>query len=155
MGLIVKTDGNIVRKLVTNEHWKMVQTKVQWLAEHINFKDEYSKDKVIGSTDKIQAPSGNINFKTTERFVEFLVYVSQTCTSFVSSLKGIYLILNSWRPRRNTDGWPLTEYERDGDGIREDDPNLPLCVTMVPSFKLDMHALLMLTFYKDPPELPV
>ena len=70
-------------------------------------------------------------------------------------LKGIYLTLNSWRPGRDTEGWPLTEYERDGDGIRHDDLTPPLWVTMVPQFKLEMHALLVLTSYKDPPELPV
>ena len=118
-------------------------------------KNEFLKDNSIGSTNDIQAPPGKINFKTTERFVGFLVYVSQTYTSFVPYLKDMHLTLNSWCLGRDTNGWPLMEYKRDGDGIHHEDLTPPLWVNMVPQFKLDMHALLVLTCYKDPPEIPV
>ena len=80
-----------------------------------------------------------------ERFVGVLVYVSQTSTSFVLYLKGIHLMFNSWPPGRNTDGWSLTEYKGDGDGIHQNGMAPPLWVTMVPRFKLDMYTLLLLT----------
>ena len=73
----------------------------------------------------------------------------------VPYLKGIYLTLKSWRLGRDTNDWPLMEYKRDGNGICHDDLTPPLLVTMVPWFKLYMHALLMLTCCKDPPELSV
>ena len=43
----------------------------------------------------------------------FLVYVAGTYTMFTPYLKGIYLTLNSWRPGRTADGWPLPGFERD------------------------------------------
>ena len=104
-GLIVATDSDVVRKSVTKERWKMVQSKVRWLAEHVNLKDEFLKDNSIGSTDDIEAPPGKIKLKTMERFVGFFVYVSQTYTSFAPYLKDIYVTLNSWHPGRDTDVW--------------------------------------------------
>ena len=133
----------------------MVQRKVRWLAGHVDLKDKYSTHKPVGRSDETQAPLGKIKFATIERFVGFLVYVSQTYTSVVSYLKSTYLTLNSWRPGRNTEGWPLTEYKKDSNEVCQDDLSPPVWVTMVPQFKLDMHALLVLTCYKNLPKLPV
>ena len=121
----------------------------------MDLRDKYSEPESTKFSDETLVSPGKIEFDTTERFVGFLVYVSQTYTSFVPYLKGIYLTLNSWRPGRNSDGWPLTEYEKDGEGVRVDELTPPALVTMVPRFKSDMKALLSLTQFKEPPKLPV
>ena len=85
----------------------------------------------------------------------FLVYVAGTYTMFTSYLKGIYLTLNSWRPGRTADGWPLPGFERDLVEVAKDHLVPPTWVTIVPRLKSDLEALLELTSYVDPPEIPV
>ena len=104
--------------------------------------------------DEKPSPS-SIHFKTTERFVGFLVYVAGTYTMFTPYLKGIYLTLNSWRPGRTTDGWPLPGFERDLVEVVKDHLVPPTWVTIVPRLKSDLDALLKLTAYAEPPEIPV
>ena len=76
-----------------------------------------------------------IHFKTTEKFIRFLVYVAQTYTSLVPYLKEIYLTLNSWRNGRDAEGWGTPEGRRvRREGILKADGDPPTWVWMVPSF---------------------
>ena len=70
-GSIGTTDDDVVHKSVTKERWKLVQSKVQWLAEHVDLKDENLTHKPDCRLDKTQAPPGKIKFGITERFVHF------------------------------------------------------------------------------------
>ena len=85
----------------------------------------------------------------------FLVYVAGTYTMFTPYLKGIYLTLNSWRPGRTADGWPLLSFERDLIEVVKDRLVPPTWVRIVPRLKSDLNALLKLTAYVEPPEIPV
>ena len=71
--LIITTDGDVIRKLVTKERWKLVQSKVRWLPEQVDLRDGYLNHKPVGSLDETQVPPGKIKFDTTDRFVRFLV----------------------------------------------------------------------------------
>ena len=74
---------------------------------------------------------------------------------FKPYLKGIYLTLNSWRPGKTVDGWPLPGFERDLVEVAKDHLVPPTWVMIVPRLKSDLEALLELTSYVDPPEIPV
>ena len=54
--------------------------------------------------DSTCCPKGMFHFKITERIMDFLVYDAQTYTSIVPYLKGIYLMLNSWKYGRDEEG---------------------------------------------------
>ena len=99
------SDGKSVCKLVTKEQWMKTQRKVRWLAQYVGLRDTHSSPEgdVLAPIDG-EPPPDSMHFKTTERFVGFLVYVAGTYTMFVPYLKVIYLTLNSWRPGRTADG---------------------------------------------------
>ena len=102
------------------------------------------------------APKGNVHYKTTESFVGFFVYVSLTYTSLTPYLKGIYLTLNSWRNVRNEEGWLVPEAKRAlrlGTSKPEGDP--PKHVKIVPHFRSDLQALVNLTAFESPPNIPI
>ena len=61
----------------------------------------------------------------------FLAYVAGTYTMFVLHLKGIYPTLNSWRPGRTADRWPLPGFKRDLLEVVKDDFVLPIWVKIV------------------------
>ena len=85
----------------------------------------------------------------------FFVYVARTYTMFTPYLKGIYLTLNSWRPGRTADGWPLPGFEQDFSEVVKDDLVPPTWVTIVPRLTSDLEALLKLTDYNEPPKVPI
>ena len=129
---------------------------MRWLAQHVRLWDAHpSPEEDVPAHTNGKPPPGTIHFKTTERFVGFLVYVSGTYTMFVLYLKGIYLTLNSWRPGRTTDGWPLPGFERDLSEVVKYDLVLPIWVKIVPRLESDLETLLKLTGYKKPPEIPI
>ena len=70
-GSIVTTDGDIVRKSVTKERWKAVQSKIQWLAAHVDLREEYLEFESNKVLDETLSSPGKIEFDTTERFVGF------------------------------------------------------------------------------------
>ena len=100
--------------------------------------------------------AGKIHYKTTEQLVGFIVYVAQTYTNLFPYLKGIYLTLNSWRKGRDSEGWLKLEMKRLRRLNRiEPDGKPPVWVEIMPQFYTDIAALMDLTKYKDPPDLPV
>ena len=80
----------------------------------------FSLEADITLTNDRKLSPGKIYFKTTEKSVDFLVYVAKIYTLFVPSFKEIYLTLNSWRPERTKDGLTLPGYKGDISGVVED-----------------------------------
>jgi hypothetical protein len=108
------------------------------------------------SADKNTAPDGKIHFKTAEQFVGFVVYVSMTYKSLVPYLKGIYLTLNSWRPDRDEFGWGIPQPKVKGvPWMNLPYQKPPVWVNVMPRLKHDIQALLELTHYDEPPDVPI
>jgi hypothetical protein len=57
--------------------------------------------ELLGSRD------GSLDLKSLESKQGFLIYVTRTYPSSVPYLKGMHLMLDSWRPNRDTEGWKL------------------------------------------------
>ena len=96
---MVETDGDRVKVLITQEKWEKSKTLLQniWSCLH---------------------PEGPnlLPFKKLESARGYLVYTTRTYPSMVPYLKGIHLTLDSWRSRRNSDGWrsnqiPTTDHD--------------------------------------------
>ena len=97
-----------------------------------------------------------IHFKTLERQLGFIVYVSLTFTSMVPYLKGLYMTLNSWRNYRDAEGYVTKEGRQAARfGGKEPDGDPPRWVKVVPRAKSDVQALMNLTAFRDPPDIPV
>ena len=156
-GSIISSDTAQVTKSVTQERWDKIRRKIRWLGREAGLSDEFTVvDPEKVELDRSTARDGMIHFKTTERLVGFVVYAAQTFTAFVPYLKGIYLTLNSWRNGRDRDGWMTPEGLRDARmGLKEPDGEHPEWVRMVPRFKLDLEALMKLTAYEVPPDIPI
>lgn len=100
--------------------------------------------------------TGNIHYKTTERLMRFIVYVAQTYTSIFPYLKGIYLTLNLWKKGRDSEGWlkPEAKFLRRFNLV-EPNGKPPAWVHIMPLFHTNIKALMELTNYKAPPDIPV
>ena len=156
-GSVISSDTAQVTKSVTQERWEKIRRKIRWLGREAGLSDKFSLvDPEKVEVDTTAARDGTIHFKTTERLVGFVVYAAQTFTVFVPYLKGIYLTLNSWRKGRDREGWMTPEGLRAARmGHKESDGEHPEWVRMVPRFKLDLEALMRLTAYVEPPDIPI
>ena len=156
-GSIISSDTGQVTKSVTQERWEKIRRKIRWLGHEAGLSDAFtSTDPEKVDLDTSAKRDGTIHFKTTERLVGFVVYAAQTFTAFVPYLKGIYLTLNSWRKGRDQNGWMTPEGLRAARmGLKEPDGEHPEWVRMVPRFKLDLEALMTLTAYDAPPDIPI
>eukprot|EP00978_Attheya_sp_CCMP212_P016480 scaffold43205_cov34-Attheya_sp.AAC.2 len=92
-GSLVHTTRGMVVTLVSQEKWDKTRAKVRWIRDALGRKE-------------------GVDRKELERIRGFLVYVSRTYpNSIVPFLKGIHLLLDSWRDNRNDEGWKLTSAE--------------------------------------------
>jgi hypothetical protein len=161
-GTIIRTDGQKVEKMVSQERWDKTKEKIKWIRDH------FLPNKVKGELPRI-------HHKTLESIRGFLVYVSRTYSEMVPYLKGIHLTLDSWRPGRAASGWKqdvtdqedLDEFDSDGcvladvidyriqsslhsrDGSGEDKP--PTFVLAVPRLWQDIDTLHRLSLSEAPP----
>ena len=90
-GTIIRTDGNQVEKMVSQERWDKTKEKIGWIQQQLE-----------------KAPEGGrarIQHKKLESIRGFLVYVTRTYQEMVPYLKGIHLTLDSWRKGRSRSGW--------------------------------------------------
>ena len=106
-GSVVITDGDVVTKSIMKERWEKTKDKIRWLGLQAGVRDEFTRGNFPGIEEGVIA--NLIHFKTTEKYIGFVVYVSQTYTSLVPYLKGIYLTLNSWRNGQDVEGWGTPE----------------------------------------------
>ena len=104
-GLVIASDGNVVTKSVTQEHWIKTIKNVQWIGKQTGVINWFAPDLFGGLNKELDSSGGeNIHCKTTESLVGFIVYVFQTYESMVPYLKGIYFTFNSWRKGGDNDG---------------------------------------------------
>jgi hypothetical protein len=97
--------------------------------------------------------------KRLEQVRGFLQYIIQTYSSLASYLIGFHMTIDSWRLRRDSQGWriPKSIWEGmakpDEEWSREivDDLEVPLLVKAVPRFKDNVAALRRLMASKEPP----
>ena len=155
-GATIASDGDVVTKGVTQERWNKLQKKIRWIAHQVGLRDEFTEEDVgAGSQGAEETPEGKIRFKTTEQYVGFIVYVSMTYTTLIPYLKGIYLTLNSWRSDRDKEGWKEMKRRPQVNNKKYKREKAPKWVDVVPRLKHDMQALLELTCYKHPPDVPI
>jgi hypothetical protein len=97
----------------------------------------------------------------------FLIYVARTYAFMKPYTCGIFLMLNSWQPGRDREGWKLMAKQldwldieiREGFKEREDylgqmgsaAPRAPELLELVPRLKADLKALSTLTVELEPP----
>ena len=91
-GSVLETDGMVVGIKISQERWDKTKRVLQWIQSNLDTN-----------------PDG-IPFKTLESYRGFLVYVSRTYPASVPYLKGIHLTLDSWRNRRDEDGWAIARW---------------------------------------------
>ena len=87
---MVETDNENVKVLITQEKWD----KSSKLLRNIWYCLEPEDLKLLP-------------FKKLESARGYLVYTTRTYPSMVPYLKGIHLTLDSWRSKRNSDGWKI------------------------------------------------
>ena len=104
-GTVVSSDKYVVTKSVTQERWDKTKEKFRWIAKQGGITDNLTPSEFEGIKGNVKSTDpGKIRFKTTKSFVDFIVYVAQTYSSFVPYLKGIYLTFNSWKSGRDNEG---------------------------------------------------
>ena len=119
--------------------------------------DDYTPLEFVDIPEEFLSSSEQrIHFKTLERQLGFIVYVSLTFTSMVPYLKGLYMTLNSWRNYRDAEGYVTKEGRQAAQfGNKEPDGDPPCWVKVVLQTKLDVLALMNLTSSQDPPDIQV
>ena len=137
-GTIIRTEGEKVEKLVSQERWDKTREKIRWMHSHLVEREEH------GSLDMW------IPFKMLESIREFLVYVSRTYTEMVPYLKGIHLTLDSWRGGRARSGWKIDVDEQTGVGEADDEEGCSL--TNAVDERIMPKELRVLDGAKDPPK---
>lgn len=140
-GTIIKTkDGQIVL-MVDQKKWDKTRNAIRWL------RSEVDKD-------------GGMDRKKLESIRGFLIYISRTYPAMVPYLKGLHHTLDGWRPRRNDDGWKLTDAKlraalNEGELSWNAMFDAPSKVHPVAQLRGDIEALEVLTKGDTPPERPV
>ena len=140
-----------ITKTVSQEKWTKGRLMVRDLFEMV------SKNR-----------SAILGHKSLEKRRGFLVHLSMTFSNIVPFLKGIHLTLDSWRPKRNTNGWKMTNREwseyihkslregQDMDYLSELlEKEAPSSVTAVPRLFNDLKALWAIFERETPPEITV
>jgi hypothetical protein len=164
-GTIIRTDGIIVERMVSQERWDKTRDKIRWIRDHL-----------IGRP--VSSKGFKIPHKPLESIRGFLVYVTRTYPEMTPYLKGIHLTLDSWRTGRTKSGWKegvahedmVDEEDDEGCELTNvvDDKILPLELRMtygslkppayvyaVPRLKQDVDSLARLTSLETPPAILV
>ena len=110
-----------------------------------------------------------LNRKRLERHTGFLNHLSMTFEDFTPFLKGFYLTLNSWRPKRDAHDWKMsdkqwvqllvdqrerclmTDEEIDLETNSNNDSGCPGMVTASPRLAGDVEALMKMLACESPP----
>ncbi|KAL7571308.1 hypothetical protein ACA910_007629 [Epithemia clementina (nom. ined.)] len=90
-GALITAEEDGIYKMVSQERWSK-------LKGHIDLLTKWSEQALIDR-------------KALERTRGFLVYVTLTYSSMTPYLKGLHLMLESWREDRDPEGWRLTPAE--------------------------------------------
>jgi hypothetical protein len=93
-GTIFKISKNVISKSVSQEKWRKGKDIVENLANLI--KDHPFERPLL-------------NRKELERHTGFLNHLTMTFDDMTPFLKGFYLTLNSWRPKRDANDWKMSD----------------------------------------------
>ena len=96
-GTIIRTDGEGVEKMVSQERWDKTKDRIRWIQDQLEAAPNKKFPKIL--------------HKRLESIRGFLVYVSRTYSEMVPYLKGIHLTLDSWRAGRTVSGWKFEDQE--------------------------------------------
>jgi hypothetical protein len=136
-GAVILTDGDDVWLLVSQEKWDRTKAIV---------------NKMKALIDK--APEAMPRHRM-EEIRGFLNYVFQTYTSMIPFLIGFHMMIDSWRPHRDREGWRLSRsliQRPDGRWDEaETSAEAPATVVAVPRLRNDLEALQELTKMEAPP----
>lgn len=154
-GALFRIHPDEITKSVTQEKWdKARQILAELLAKCFDSEDSRPE----------------LNHKDLERKVGFLIHLGMTFDSFIPFLKEIYLTLNSWRTKRDENGWKMSDKRwlqflssqlEDGNITEEemrssaDDDKAPKTVKATPGFRKAMEALNVLSDSETAPEIRV
>ena len=94
-GTIFKVTPSSIVKTVTAEKWD----KGKGLIKKLN---------ATQGSENLRAPR-SLDRKDLERITGFLNHLAMTFEDITPFLKGFYLTLNSWRDKRNEDGWKISD----------------------------------------------
>ena len=154
-GGIYSTSNKEVTKTVTDEKWNKGKLLVQGLVEDLN-----------------QSPTRQLSYKRLERIRGFLCHLAMVYDPIFPYLKGFHLTLASHLPKRDQDGWKMSdldwighienkiergEYTREqGDlMVGEGDADAPIMVTPVPRFYQCLEVLTTIFSNELPPIVQV
>ena len=154
-GGIYSTSNKEVTKTVTDEKWSKGKLLVQGLVEDLN-----------------QSPTRQLSYKRLERIRGFLCHLAMVYDPIFPYLKGFHLTLASHLPKRDQDGWKMSdldwighienkiergEYTREqGDlMVGEGDADAPIMVTPVPRFYQCLEVLTTIFSNELPPIVQV
>ena len=93
-GTMFKITQNVISKYVSQEKWLKGKVIVENLSKLLN---DHPLERPI------------LDRKELERHTGFLNHLTMTYDAFTPFLKGFYLTLNSWRPKRDKDGWKISD----------------------------------------------
>jgi hypothetical protein len=144
-GSIVYTDNSAagVRMLVSRKKWAKAK-------------------RLLVTLHELVLASEWVDHKVLEIIRGFLVYVARTYKPLTSSLMGLHMSIDGWRPGRDDEGWRLrqaeveasrdSDEEGDDEGINPSGTILPPGqVKAVPQFLSDLKVTMELTAAEDPP----
>jgi hypothetical protein len=96
-GTIIRTDGESVEKMVSQERWDKTKDCIQWIQDQLEAAPNKKFPKIL--------------HKRLKSIRGFLVYVSRTYCELVPYLKGIHLTLDSWQTGQSSSGWKFADQE--------------------------------------------
>ena len=155
-GTIFKINRNSITKSVSLEKWNKGKDIIDRLHELII---DHPFERPV------------LNRKQLEKHTGFLNHLTMTFDDFTPFLKGFYLTLNSWRPKRDSHDWKMTdkswmrclvaqlengsitetEFQDVVNGQTEVDS--PTTVTASPRFSDDVRSLVSMFSHPIPPEV--
>ena len=158
-GTVFKVTPTSIVKTVTVEKWSKCKALIQNLS-------------ATHQSEKSRA-SSSLNRKELERIAGFLNHLAMTFEDITPFLKGFYLTLNSWRDKRNEDGWKITDkawlnsvMDRHDRGLMSDneldqalEPSdsaiAPNTVEACSRFESDLNTLTRFFHLPDPPVVSI
>jgi hypothetical protein len=138
-GAVVRTDGDGVHVLVSQEKW------------------DRTKAQLLEIVEMLHTDQNKMSRKRLEEIRGFLVYVTRTYIGMAPYLIGLHMTIDSWRAGRDSEGWREQSkvLVKVGDAAEwtgiDVEPVQPTWVKAVPRLIDDIEALLELTKGKSPP----
>jgi hypothetical protein len=106
--MIILDERTGVYKLVIDLRREKTCRKICWFTLYLDLVPKEDDEDQHDAKEWKACPFGHLPHETTESYCGFLVYVSRTYGALVPYRKGIHLMIGSWCPLHNDDGWKNT-----------------------------------------------